>query len=667
MKPLERIQELIKAIEKHNHAYYVLDNPTITDQAYDQLLKELIELETQYPEFITPLSPSQRVGGQPLEGFKKITHQRMMLSLANAFSEDDLIAFDKRIKNLLNTKHDITYMCEMKIDGLAISIEYNKGQFTYGATRGDGTIGEDVSGNLLTIPSIPTLVDELSTFEVRGEAFMAKKTLEKINIMRLENNEPLLANTRNAAAGSLRQLDPKIAASRELDAYFYYLVNGQSLGLTTHHECLEYLDKLGLKTNKERKRVTGIQAVINYVESYRNKRHTLPYDIDGIVIKVDDLLLHDRLGYTAKTPRWAIAYKYPPEYVHTILEDVIFTVGRTGKITPNAVLKPVRVSGSLVSRATLHNEDFMLEKDLHLFDTVSLHKAGEVIPEIIEVIKDKRPLFATPVKMITHCPQCQQPLKKIDAMHFCVNESCPARIEEKLIHFVSKDAMDIRGLGEQVIKELYQKKLIQTIPDLYTLHQHRDVLLNIEGFATKSVDQLLLAIEESKKQSLERLLFGLGIREIGEKTAKTLAKRFLTLTALIQANEETLLSIKDIGPVGVQSLLSYFSDPMNNDLIRLLMMRGLNERYLGKVNVPSDSYFSLKTVVITGSFVSFGRDQLTDILETLGAKVSGSVSKMTHLVIYGTDAGSKLTKAQSLGIQTMDEQQLSEILKKEKV
>jgi DNA ligase (NAD+) len=667
MKPLERIQELIKAIEKHNHAYYVLDNPIISDQAYDLLMKELMELEKQYPELITPLSPSQRVGGQPLESFKKITHQRMMLSLANAFTEDDLIAFDKRIKGLLNTTSEITYMCEMKIDGLAISLEYNNGQFTYGATRGDGSVGEDVSGNLLTIPSIPTHVDESSTFEVRGEAFMAKKTLEKINTLRLKNDEPLLANTRNAAAGSLRQLDPKIAASRELDAYFYYLVNGQSLGLKTHDESLNYLDKLGFKTNKERKRVTGIQAVIDYIESYRLKRHTLPYDIDGIVIKVDDLLLHDRLGYTAKTPRWAIAYKYPPEYVHTILEDVIFTVGRTGKITPNAVLKPVRVSGSIISRATLHNEDFMVEKDLHYFDTVSLHKAGEVIPEIIEVIKDKRPLMATPVKMITHCPQCQQPLKKIDAMHFCVNETCPARIEEKLIHFVSKDAMDIKGLGEQVIKELYQKKLIQTIADLYTLHQHRDVLLHIEGFATKSVDQLLLAIEASKQQSLERLLFGLGIKEIGEKTAKTLAKRFLNLSALIKTNEETLLAIKDIGPVAVQSLLSYFADQKNQLLIQQLISHGLNDRYLGKVSTTQNSFFSQKTVVITGSFASFGRDQLTELLETLGAKVTGSVSKLTDLVIFGSEAGSKLSKAQSLGVETMNEQQLDDILKKEKV
>lgn len=662
-----RILTLRSLIEKHNHAYYVLDNPSISDAEYDALMLELISLEKEHPDLIDPLSPTQRVNGKALDAFGKITHQRMMLSLANAFNEDDLIAFDQRIKNGLKTQDPIEYMCEMKIDGLAISLEYQEGRFRYAATRGDGSVGEDVSQNVLTIPSIPSVVNELRTFEIRGEVFMAKETLVDINQQRLENNEPLLANTRNAAAGSLRQLDPMITAKRKLDAYFYYWVNSHDFQFNYHDQALKRLDDLGFKTNHERKVVQGIEEVIAYVKAYQTLRKTLPYDTDGIVIKVNDLTLHETLGYTAKTPRWAIAFKFPPDLVETVLEDVVFTVGRTGKITPNAVLKPVRVSGSLISRATLHNEDFILSKDLHIGDYIDIRKAGEVIPEVVSVHVSKRMPNAKKVMMITHCPECQSVLVKIDAMHYCVSETCPTKQEEKLIHFVSKDAMDIQGLGESNIRLFFQHQLITKPSDLYTLKDKKEMLDSLEGFAEKSIVQLLTAIELSKTQSLERLLFGLGIKEIGEKTAKTLAKKFLNLQALMEAREEDLLSIPEIGPVAAAALIHYFSQPSNQTLILALQAHGLNTTYTGKVSGDTDSFFSFKKVVITGSFEAFDRDQLTQLLEEKGAKVSSSVSSATSYVLYGTDAGSKLTKAQQLGISTLNETQLLEILDKEKV
>ena len=663
----QRLQFLIDTLEKHNHAYYVLDNPTISDAEYDLLMQELIRLEKDNPHLVNPLSPTQRVGGKALDSFGKITHQRMMLSLANAFNRDDLFAFDSRIHSLLKQDDPIDYVCEMKIDGLAIALEYKGGAFSYGATRGDGTTGEDVSQNILTIPSIPSFVAQPKTFEVRGEVFMSKKVLETLNQQRLKANEPLLANTRNAAAGSIRQLDPAITATRKLDAFFYYFVNSEDFQFKTHAEALDYLDTLGFKTNKERKVVKGIDQVISYIATYEEKRKTLPYDIDGIVIKVNDLSLHSRLGYTAKTPRWAIAYKYPPELVETVLEDVIFTVGRTGKITPNAVLKPVRVSGSLISRATLHNEDFFQSKDLHIGDYVFIRKAGEVIPEVVSVHISKRTFNAKKVTMITHCPECQSELVKIDAMHFCLSETCPTKQEEKLIHFVSKDAMDIQGLGESNIRLLFQQKLISRPSDLYTLKDKKEQLDQLDGFAEKSIVQMLSAIEQSKKQSLERVIFGLGIREIGEKTAKTLAKKFLTLEALMQAKEDDLLTIPEIGPVAANALIRYFAHPASIQLIEALQACGLNMNYTGKVTQLSDSFFSFKKLVITGTFESFDRDQLTQLLEDKGAKVSSSVSSATSFVLYGSDAGSKLVKAQQLGIPTLNETQLLELLAKEKV
>ena len=648
-----RVQEITDLLNKYNYEYYVLDLPSVSDAEYDRLMQELIMIENEHPELRSPLSPSQRVGGQVATEFKKIEHKRMMLSLANAFNDDDLRDFDRKIREILNSDN-VCYMCEMKIDGLAMSLDYVEGKLNYAATRGDGTIGEDVTSNVLTIKSIPTSIDVRLPLEVRGEVFMSKATLESLNKIRLENNEPLLANARNAAAGSIRQLDSKVAASRKLDAFWYYFVNAGEHGLTKHSEALNMIQKLGFKTNPERRICNGIEEVINYINEYTLKRPSLPYDIDGIVIKVDDMTVYDKIGYTAKTPKWAIAYKFPPEEVSTTLEDIIFTVGRTGKITPNAVLSPVRVAGSMIQRATLHNEDFVLEKELKIGDTVIIRKAGDVIPEVVRAIKEKRSGTEVEFKMIDVCPVCGSKLTKIDAMHYCLNPYCEARHIEGLIHFVSKDAMDIEGLGEKVVEQLFEEKLISSIPDIYRLSMYRQDLLRLEGFSDKSVDKLLEAIEKSKSQSLEKLLFGLGIDEVGAKTAKVLAKRFMNLEAFYYIQESDLLIIPDIGPVSAKSISDYFNDMFRISMLEEIKELGVNFTYLGKVTTEK-SYFSGKTVVLTGTLTKYGRKEATTILEDLGAKVTGSVSKSTDIVIYGVEAGSKLDKAHALNIQTMDE------------
>ncbi len=663
----EKIDQLRQLINQYNHEYYVLDQPSVDDATYDGLMKELIALETTYPEFASPLSPSQRVGGQVLTAFKKITHQRMMLSLANAYDEADVRAFDARIKQALQREEPIPYVSELKIDGLAISLEYQQGSLVYASTRGDGVIGEDVTENIKTIKSIPLTIPEKRTLEVRGEVFMSRAVFQKINQIRAQQQEPLLANPRNAAAGSLRQLDTRLTAARQLDAFFYNLVNAISLGIPTHLEALNFLKVQGFKVNQETTACDGIDAVLAYIETFLNRRSTLGYDTDGIVIKVNTLALHETLGYTAKTPRWAIAYKYPPELVETTLEDVIFTVGRTGKITPNAVLTPVRVSGSLVAKATLHNEDFMILKDLHLGDHLLIRKAGEVIPEVVQVKVTTRRQDAIKVNMITHCPSCQSPLAKVDAMHYCLNKHCPARHVEAISHFVSKVAMDIKGLGDKIVEEFVSLGFIKNIADIYRLHQHRETLLTLAGYSDKSVNQILEAIEVSKQQSLEKLLVGLGIKEVGEKTAKQLAKRFLTLPALMAAQEADLLALADTGPILAKAVVDYFQHPDHQALISSLMDLGVNVTYLGPTVTSQASFFQDKTVVITGSFVHYKREALTTLLEQLGAKVTGSVSKHTHYVIYGEDAGSKLTKAQTLGVATIDEATLLTILNKEKV
>ena len=662
----QRIQRLRQLINQYNHEYYVLNQSSIDDATYDQLMQELIALEKANPQFASPHSPSVRVGGAVQSSFKKIKHARMMLSLANAYESNDLFQFDRRVKEGLNQVNDIPYVCELKIDGLAISIEYRQGKMVYAATRGDGEVGEDVTENIKTIKSIPLTIADQRTIEVRGEVLMTRAVFIQLNEERLRLGEPLLANPRNAAAGSIRQLDTAMTASRQLDCYLYYVVNASELGMRTHQEALAFLKRQGFKTNPETKQLNGMDEVIRYIESYQNRRGDLAYDTDGIVVKVNTLADHPKLGYTAKTPRWALAYKYPPELVETTLEQVIFTVGRTGKITPNAVLTPVKVSGSMIARATLHNEDFMMLKDLHLGDRVLIRKAGEVIPEVVQVLPLKRSVDAKKVLMIQQCPACGTALVRVEAMHFCLNQSCSARQVEGIIHFASKVAMDIKGLGDKIIEEMVLLGFVRTIPDLYRLHEKRTDLLLLDGYSDKSVTLILDAIEDSKQRSLEKLLVGLGIKEVGEKTAKMLAKRFLTLQALSVATVEDLLALTDTGPVVSEAIMDYFKNPKHHQLIQELILLGVNQTYLG-VTTSKPTFFSGKTVVITGSFTTYDRPTLTSLLESMGAKVTSSVSKHTHMLICGEDAGSKLAKAESLGVAVILEPRLLAILEEDKV
>ena len=642
MSVKERIDELRRLLEQYNYEYYVLDNPSVNDAEYDRLMQELMMLENEHPEYQSPLSPSQRVGGLVQDEFAKVTHKRMMLSLANAFNEDDLRDFDKKVREVTGLDK-VTYMAEMKIDGLGMSLVY-RGNLQYAATRGDGVTGEDVTANILTIKSIPSHINLNEDFEIRGEVFMPKKSLERLNKEKAEKGEQLFANARNAAAGSIRQLDSSIAASRGLDAFWYYFVNASDFGIRYHSEALKKADELGFKTNPERRLCNGIDEVLKYIDEYTLKRPTLGYDIDGIVIKVDDMALYDKLGYTAKTPRWAIAYKFPPEEVITKLEDIIFTVGRTGKITPNAVLSPVRVSGSVVQRATLHNEDFIKEKDLKIGDYVIIRKAGDVIPEVVGPVVSKRTGLEIPFEMINNCPVCGLPLIRKDAMHFCVNPHCDARKIEGIIHFASRDAMDIEGLGERVAEQFFNQGFFRSINEIYRLYEHREEIIALDGWQSKSVDNLINAIEKSKENSLEKVLFGSGIQEVGAKMAKTLARKYQNIDNLINASEEELLEIPDVGPIVASSIRNYFSDERNMELINALKNEHLKFEYKGSTATAANSYFSGKTVVLTGTLSKYGRKEATEILENLGAKVTGSVSKATDVVIAGVEAGSKLDK-----------------------
>ena len=661
MDPKLRAEEITKLLEKYNYEYYVLDNPSVSDAEYDRLMQELIKIESEHPELKSPLSPTQRVGGAVQEEFKKITHKRMMLSLANAFNDTDLREFDKKIRDVLGVEK-VKYMAEMKIDGLGISLLYRK-NLIYASTRGDGTIGEDVTSNVITIKSIPTHIDTDQELEIRGEVFMPKKSLAKLNQIREITGEPLFANARNAAAGSIRQLDSAVAASRGLDGFWYYFVNAKDFGIRYHSEALNYADKLGFKTNKERRLCDGIEEVIKYIEEYTEKRPELPYDIDGIVIKVDDMETYDKLGYTSKTPRWAIAYKFPPEEVITRLTDIIYTVGRTGKITPNAVLEPVRVAGSLVQRATLHNEDFVREKDLMIGDYVVIRKAGDVIPEVVRVVKERRTNDVKEYHMIDCCPVCGEPLTRVDAMHYCLNPHCEAKKIEQIIHFSSRDAMDIEGMGEKVVEQFFNQGFIKNIVEIYDLSQYRDEIIALDGWKDKSIDNLLEAIEKSKENSLEKVLFGLGIKEVGAKTAKVLSRKYLDIDALSKASEEELLEIQDVGPILSKSLVNWFSDEKNMELIAGLKDRGVNFKYLGNTSLAAGNYFSGKTVVLTGTLSSYGRKEATALLEDLGAKVTGSVSKATDVVIAGEAAGSKLDKANQLGITVLSEDEFLALVK----
>ncbi|MEH7581753.1 NAD-dependent DNA ligase LigA [Priestia megaterium] len=654
-----RVQELRDLLNQYGYEYYVLDQPSVPDAEYDKLMNELIEIEESFPELKTADSPTQRIGGQVLDAFEKVQHQTSMLSLGNAFNEEDLRDFDRRVRQAVGD--EFSYVCELKIDGLAVSLRYEDGYLVLGATRGDGTTGENITENLKTIRSIPLRIKEPLSMEVRGEAFMPRKSFEALNEAKMERDEVPFANPRNAAAGSLRQLDPKIAAKRNLDIFVYAMTDTGELEIDSHSESLNLLDELGFKTNKERQTCETIDDVIAYIESWQTQRPELSYDIDGIVVKVDSFDQQAELGTTAKSPRWAIAYKFPAEEVVTKLVNIELTVGRTGVITPTAILEPVQVAGTTVQRASLHNEDLIREKDIRIGDYVVVKKAGDIIPEVVNVIEEKRTGEEQEFTMPTYCPECESELVRLEgevALR-CINPSCPAQIREGLIHFVSRNAMNIDGLGEKVISQLFREQLIKDVADIYTLTKQQ--LIELERMGEKSADNLIAAIETSKENSLERLLFGLGIRHVGAKAAKTLAQHFETIDKLTKATYDELVAINEIGAKMADAIVAYFTQEEVQELIHELKEYGVNLTYKGPklVSVENvDSVFAGKTVVLTGKLEQLSRNEAKAQIEALGGKVTGSVSKKTDLVVAGEEAGSKLIKANELEIEVWDEARL---------
>lgn len=652
----KRINELIEIIEKANKEYYLEDNPTLTDQEYDRYMAELISLESRYPKLKREDSPTSHVGTKIQDKFNKVTHKISMLSLGNVFNEDEVRAFDERIRKEDTPK----YVCELKIDGLAISLTYEKGVLVRGATRGDGVVGEDITENIRTIKSIPLVLNKEIDIEVRGEVYLSKASFEKINKERELNGEPLFQNCRNAAAGSVRNLDANITKKRELDCLIYHLPNPLDYGIKTHYEALEFMKKLGFNTNyKANRLVNNIDEVLDYIREWTEKRSSLPYDIDGIVIKVNDIAMQNRLGYTAKVPKWATAYKFPAEEVVTRLIDIIFTVGRTGKITPNAVLEPVRVAGSTISRATLHNEDNVVCKDIRPGDYVVIRKAGDVIPEVVRSLKERRTGKELSFNMIEKCPICGTYIirKEEEADYYCPNNNCPAREIENIIHFASREAMNIDGMGESVIEELYNEGYIKSITDIYEFDKYKEELIELDGYGKKKIDNLKTAIENSKNNSLEKLLFGLGIRNVGSKTAKILARRFKTLDNIMNTSLEELTSIPDIGSIIAKSIVDYFSDEDNKLIINKLKEFNVNMEYINNSDLEEKDEFKGKTFVLTGTLISITRDKASEIIENLGGKVSSSVSTKTSVVIVGDNPGSKFDKARSLGITVWQEEE----------
>jgi DNA ligase (NAD+) len=655
---IQRITELRKLLNEYNHAYHVLDNPIVSDAHYDACMRELIKLESEHPETFDAYSPTQRVGGKVLDGFKKVTHDVAMLSLGNAYSLEDLLAFDARIRKDVG---EVEYVAELKIDGLAMSLRYQSGRLTMAATRGDGEVGEDVTHNIVTVKSIPLQCDTELSFEVRGEVYMPKAAFEKLNDSRNSSGQEPFANPRNAAAGSIRQLDSQVAASRQLDAFLYYFVNAQNVGIESHMQALNRLSALGFKVNPLTRICANIQDVWAFIEEIRVQRPVLPYEIDGIVVKVNDLSIQLRLGFTAKTPRWAIAYKFPADEVMTRLEDIFLTVGRTGKVTPNAKLTPVTLAQTTVGFAQLHNEDYIRNKDIRINDMVMIRKAGDIIPEVVTSLPELRDENSKPYSFAKHCPVCHQPLVRFEdeADTYCINNECPARIIEAIAHFASRDAMNIEGMGVKRVEQLYNNGLIRSVEDIYFLHQKRDLLTTLDKMGEKSVDKLLSAIEASKSNSLDKLLYGLGIRHIGEKAANTLAMRFETMDQLMQATQEQLCAVKEIGTVMAQSVGLFFSQQPNHHLIDMLKSAGVN-MVMTKKKAEKVSFFSGKTVVLTGTLETMTRSEASQWLSSQGADVTSSVSKNTDLVIAGSEAGSKLAKAQSLGVTVWDEARFKE-------
>lgn len=657
MNEENRILFLRKELEKYSIEYYVYDNPSVSDQEYDRLMQELMALEEKHPEMYDANSPSQRIIGQVLEGFEKVRHDSQMLSLGNVFNYEEIEEFVTRIQGSVK---DAEFVVECKYDGLAMSLIYENGSFVRAVTRGDGLVGEDVSANIKTIQSIPMHIPERRHVEVRGEVYMPKKSFEELNERQKKNNQALFANPRNAAAGSIRQLDSGVCASRKLDAYWYYFQNAQDFGILTQQEALDRMRSLNFKVNPLYKVCKNTKEIWEFIQSIQEKRNDLPYEIDGMVIKLNSLSDQRTLGSTAKVPRYATAYKFPAERVQTRLLDIVITVGRTGKITPNAVLEPVRIAGTTVSAAQLHNEDMILSKDLRINDIVVVQKAGEIIPEVVSSVKERRDGSQVPYVYPTHCPVCGSRLVRLEgeAAHYCINQDCPARVVESMIHFASRDAMDIDTLGDKKIEQLHEFGFLNSIEDIYFLHEHREELLEKRGYQKKSVDKMLETIETSKKQPLALLLYGLGIRQVGKKAAAILANYFGSMDALMKTDVDTLVSINDIGPITAQSIVEFFKDESNQKLIQTLKEQGLN--MIQEKQEIKASRFTNKTVVLTGTLEHYTRNEAKEILENLGANVSGSVSKKTDYVIYGTAAGSKLAKAQNLGVATMSEEEFVE-------
>jgi len=655
----QRIDELIKIINKASEEYYTNDNPTITDQEYDDYYHELEKLEQQYPELIREDSPTKRVGGKIIDEFKKVSHEIPMMSLGDIFSEDEIFEFDQRIKKTIPNP---TYVCELKIDGLSVSLLYENGKLIRGATRGNGIVGEDITHNVETIKSIPLVINDKRKIEVRGEIYMPKKSFNKLNQERKEKGESLFANPRNAAAGSVRQLDSKIAAKRNLSTFIYHLPSSDDFNIKYHHESLSFMKELGFVVNPNIKIADNVNEVINYVKEWTEKRESLPYEIDGIVIKVDKIEDQKKLGYTSRTPKWAIAYKFPAVEVLTKIKNIEFCVGRTGKITPRADLDPVHLAGSIIKSVTLHNEDYIKEKDIMINDTIVLHKAGDVIPEVVKVLKERRTGIEIPFKMIKNCPICNSKLEKkeTEANYFCPNPNCDARNIEGLIHFSSRETMNIEGFGESIVEDFYNEGYLKTICDYYTLYNHKEDLKELEGFGEKSINNLLQNIEKSKKNSLEKLLFALGIRYIGKKTAKILAINYRNIDKLMSSEYEDLVKIQDIGEVIADSVYKFFKEEKNIKTINELKLLGVNMEYKGNESI--DDNFNNKTFVLTGTLSKLTRDEASIEIENRGGKVTSSVTKKTDYVIVGENPGSKYQKAKDLNINILNEEEFLNML-----
>ena len=655
----EEISKLVSLLNKYSYDYYVEDNPQISDTEYDTLYKQLEKLEENHPEYILENSPTQRVGDRILDEFEKITHKVPMLSLSNTFSTEDLRDFDARISKLV-PDHSVEYICELKIDGLAISIKYENGRLASAATRGDGSVGEDVTENIKTIFSIPKVLKDNRTFEVRGEVYLPRKSFELLNSERESNNEVLFANPRNAAAGSLRQLDSKITAKRRLSAFIYSIVGDESI--VSQENALNTAKEYNLPVNPNFKLCKNIDEVIDYINYWTENKKNLPYDIDGIVIKVNSYSTQEEVGYTQKSPRWATAYKFPEEELATKLLDVELSVGRTGIITPVAILDPIVISGSTVSKASLHNKDIIDELDIHIGDMVVVKKAGEIIPKVVRVVRELRTEGSTKYTMPNTCPSCGQQTytKENDPFTRCKNPDCPDQNIRRIIHFASRDALNIEGLGDKVVTTLYEKGIIAHTIDLFSLE--REKLISLDRMGEKSVDNLLNAIENSKQNSLDKVIFALGILNVGKKAGKILAEKYLNLTNLMNATLDELVNLDDVGQITAESILDYLSDENNIKFINDLIKVGMNPQYEVQ-EVNTDNIFAGKTVVLTGKLVELTRNEAKEYLEKYGAKVTGSVTSKTDLVIAGEKAGSKLAKAEQLGIRVINEEEFANMVR----